>query len=476
MRVGLSVLLLGALSAAALVGQAGAQEFRLGAEQRTALAVTVYGGGLALVRDQRAAVLKQGGNRLVFEGVSRRMIPSSAVLRSGAGVRVAEIDYDFDLLTPEALLRRSVGREVEVVRTHPTTGEDTVESATLLSAEGGVVLRYRDRVETGMPGRLVFKHLPEDLRPLPSLVASLISGAAGRRELELTYLTTGLSWQADYVVELDEATGRLDIAGRATLTNVSGTDFREASLGLIAGRVNRVSQPGPRPQHRAMEMTAAMSVADAAPMPAREAVGDLHLYRLERPVTIGDRQTKQIALLAAEGVPFMREYVSEAGVQVFGRQRGEPRPTHPQVVLRFDNAEADGPGIPMPAGIARVYARDSAGAPQLLGEDRLDNTPVGESVKLTPGDAFDITVKRRQTDFVRAGLPEGVFEASYRVEVNNAKDVEVTVKLVEIIPGDWTILEESASHETESAGRLVWRLAVPAKGTAEMTYRVRVHR
>ncbi len=475
MRVGLSALLLGVLSAAALVGQAGAQESRLGAEERTALAVTIYGGGLALVRDQRAAVLKQGGNRLAFEGVSRQMIPSSAVLGSGAGVRVAEIDYDFDLLTPEALLRRSVGREVEVVRTHPTTGEDTVETATLLGAEGGVVLRYRDRVEIGMPGRLVFKHLPEDLRPLPSLVAGVNSDAAGRRELELSYLTTGLSWQADYVVALDETTGRLDIAGRATLTNVSGTDYREASVGLIAGQVNRVSQPAPRPQYRTMEMAAAMS-ADAASMPAREAVGDLHLYRLERPVTIDDRQTKQVALLAAEGVPFVREYISEAGVQVFGRQPGEPRPTHPQVVLRFDNAEADGPGIPLPAGVARVYTRDSTGAKRLLGEDQLDNTPVGESVELTPGEAFDVTVKRRQTDFVRAGLPDGVFESAYRLEVNNAKAEEVTVKLVEIIPGDWKILEESAAHETETAERLVWRLAIPAKGTAELTYRVRVHR
>jgi len=475
MRVGSLVLLFGALSAVALVGQAGAQESRLGAEDRTALAVTIYGNGLALVRDQRGAALTQGGNRLAFESVSRQMIPSSAVLRSGAGVRVAAISYDFDLLSPEALLRRSVGSEVEVVRTHPTTGEDTVETATLLGAEGGIVLRYRDRVEIGMPGRLVFKHLPGDLHPLPSLVASVTSDAAGRRELELSYLTTGLSWQADYAVELDEAAGHLDIAGRAMLTNASGTDYREASLGLIAGQVNRVSQPAPRPQYRAMEMAAAMP-ADAASMPAREAVGDLHLYRLERSVTIDDRQTKQFALLAAEGVPFMREYVSESGVNVFGRQRGEPRPTHPKVVLRFDNAETNGPEIPLPAGIARVYTRDSTGATRFLGEDQLDNTPVGESVKLTPGEAFDITVKRRQTDFGRAGLPDGVFESAYRLEVKNAKNEETTVKLIEVIPGDWKILEESASHETESAERLVWRLVVPAKGTAELTYRVRVHR
>jgi hypothetical protein len=470
MRIGLTVLLFGVLSAATMVGRAGAQESRLGAEERTALAVTVYGGGLALVRDQRAAELKQGGNRLAFEGVSRQMIPSSAVLGSVAGVRVAEIDYDFDLLTPEALLRRSVGREVEVVRTHPTTGEDTVESATLLGAEGGIVLRYRDRVEIGMPGRLVFKHLPEDLRPLPSLVASVDSDTAGRRELELSYLTTGLSWQADYAVELDEATNRLDLAGWATLTNVTGTDFSEALLGLIAGKINRVSKPGPRREQMMMR------AADAAPMPEREAVGDLHLYRLERPVTIDDRQTKQVALLTSEGVPFVREYVSEAGAQVSRWQRNESRPSHPQVVLQFDNAESDGPGVPLPAGIARVYTRDSTGALRFLGEDQLHDTPVGESVELNPGEAFDITVTRRQTDFVRSGLPDGVFESAYRLEVENAKTEEITVKLVEIIPGDWKILEESAAHETESAERLVWRLVVPAKGTAELTYRVRVHR
>ena len=472
MRGGWLVLLFGALMAAT----ASAEETRLGADERTALAVTVYGGGLALVRDRRGADLAHGDSRLAFEGVSRQMIPSSAVLRAQGGVRVVEMDYDIDLLTPEALLRRSVGQEIEVVRTHPTTGEDTVESATLLGSEGGIVLRYRDRIETGMPGRLVFKHLAADLRPLPSLVAAVNSDAAGRRELELSYLTAGLSWQADYAVEVDEATGRLDLAGRATLTNVTGTDFREASLGLIAGQVNRVSQDAPEPRYKTMEMAGAMASAAPAPMPERETVGDLHLYRLDRPVTIDDRQTKQVALLAAEGVPFTREYVSEAGVQVFGRQGGEPRPTHPRVVLGFANAATGEPGVPLPAGVARVYTRDSAGALRLLGEDRLDDTPVGETVKLTPGEAFDITVTRRQTDFVRAGLPDNVFDSAYRLEVKNAKDEAVTVKLVEAVPGDWKVLEESAAHETVSSERLVWRLAVPAKGTAELTYRVRVQR
>ncbi|MGF1639842.1 MAG: DUF4139 domain-containing protein [Rhodospirillales bacterium] len=473
MRIARSVLALAASAAVATAGGAAAEETRLGADTRIGLTVTVYGDGLGVVSDRRVLELRQGGSRLAFADVSREMVPSSAVLRAADGVRIAEVGYDFDLVTPEALLRRSVGRDVEVVRTHPTTGEDSVESATLLGAEGGVVLRYRDRVEIGLPGRLVFRDLPADLRPLPTLVASVDSDAAGRRELDLGYLTEGLSWQADYAIEIDEANGRLDLAGRATVTNLTGTDFPDATLGLVAGRVNRVAAPEPRPQHRMMAMAAV--AADAA-MPAREAVGDLHLYTLDRPASIGDRQTRQFALLAAAGVAFGREYVSEAGGPVFGRQPGPPRPTHPRVVLRFANAAADGAGVPLPAGVARVFARDGAGQLRLLGEDRLDDTPVGGEVTLSPGEAFDITVRRLQTDFVRAGLPEGVFESAYRLEVANAKPVAVTVTLVEAVSGQATVLQESAPHEPEAADRLVWRLPVAAGGSAVLTYRVRVQR
>ncbi len=449
-------------------------ETRLTPENRTALAVTVYGGGLALVSDERVAKLQNGVNRLAFEGVSHQMIPSSAWLVGNESGQVQEIDYDFDLLTPATLLRRSVGQTVQVVRTHPTTGEDTVEDAVVLSTQDGVVLKYRDRIETGIPGRLVFDQVPGDLRPLPALVASVDSTNDGERTLALSYLTGGLSWEADYAVEVDLAKGVLDLDGRVTLTNRSGTDFANASLGLVAGQVNRVS-PGGRPERPeyAMRMSAPMA-ADAAPPPERESLGDYHLYTIPRPLNLVDQQTKQLALLSASGVPVTREYVSEASVPVYGRQGGEPRPTHPTIRMRFENTETNGAGMPLPAGIVRLYSRDGQGQLRLLGEDRIPHTAVGEKVNVSPGQAFDISVTRRQTDFKRLGLPDDVFESAWKIEIHNAKDEAVTVKLVESIPGDWEILSESAAHTRETAERLIWSVAVPARGAAELTYRVRV--
>ncbi len=449
-------------------------ETRLTPENRTSLAVTVYGGGLALVSDERVATLQKGANSLAFEGVSNQMIPSSAWLVGNESGTIREIDYDFDLLTPATLLQRSVGQSVKVVRTHPTTGEDSVEDAVILSTQGGVVLKYRDRIETGMPGRLVFDAVPGDLRPLPALVANVDSTAEGERTLALNYLTNGLSWEADYAAEADLIKGTMDLDGRVTLTNRSGTDFQDASLGLVAGQVNRVSAGG-GPGRPEFAMRASAPMADAAaPPPQRESLGDYHLYTIQQPLNLLDQQTKQLALLSASAVPVTREYVSEASVQVYGRQRGKPRPTHPNIRMRFENTETDGVGIPLPAGTLRLYTRDEEGQLRLLGEDRIPPTAVGEKVTVSPGRAFDISVTRRQTDFKRLSHPEDVFESAWKMELRNAEDEAVTVKLVETMPGDWEIMSESAEHTKETAERAIWSVAVPAKGTAELTYRVRV--
>ncbi len=463
-----------ASAATMMVNAASGAETRLTPDNRTSLAVTVYGGGLALISDERVATLQKGSNSLAFEGVSIQMIPSSAWLVGNESGTIREIDYDFDLLTPATLLRRSVGESVKVVRTHPTTGEDTVEDAVVLSTQGGVVLKYRDRIETGVPGRLVFDTVPGDLRPLPALVANVDSTVEGERTLALNYLTGGLSWEADYAVEVNLTKGTMDLDGRVTLTNRSRTDFQNASLGLVAGQVNRVSAGG-RPERPEYAMRASAPMADAAaPPPQREGLGDYHLYTIQQPLNLVDQQTKQLALLSASAVPVTREYVSEASVQVYGRQRGKPRPTHPSIQMRFENTETDGAGMPLPAGIVRLYTRDDQGQLRLLGEDRIPHSAVGEKVTVSPGLAFDISVTRRQTDFKRLGLPDDVFESAWKMELRNAKDEAVTVKLVETIPGDKEILAESAAHTKETAERLIWSVAVPAKGTAELTYRVRV--
>ena len=443
--------------------------------------ISIYADGTALVEDRRAGELPAGLSQLALPGVSPRIQPSSVLLTGPKGLSIGEIRYDFNVLTPQALLRRSVGKPVEIVRTNPASGADIVETATIVSAEDGVVLRYADRIEIDAPERLRFRELPAGLHPFPTLTAAITAEAAGRRQVDLRYLTDGLSWQADYVVLVDAGFDRLDLKGRATLSNLSGADFADASVGLIAGRLNRVGSEQPMSRRADSRAAAAPMMAEMA---APEALGDLYLYRLAQPLSIADKEVRQLPLLGADGIAVRRDYISETTPAVFNPRGPGSRPDHPRIVLRFDNvakaiAPAPGsaaPSVPLPAGIARVYGRDAQGTLRLIGEDRLPDTPVGGTVEVSPGEAFDLTVERKQTDFVRAGLPENSFESAWAIEARNASDRPATVTIIERLPGDWRILNESAVSEKKAADRAEWRLPVAAKGAATLTYRVRVQR
>jgi hypothetical protein len=442
-------------------------------EDRSALALTLYGDGIGFVRDQREVAVEAGTRRVAFVGVSRQLIGDSVALRPSGSATVLDVAYRLDVLSPESLFRRALGREVDVIRIHPTTGEDTVEPALVLGVEGGLVLRYRDRIETGVPGRVAFRDVPADLQPQPALLATVDSPAAGRQAMTLTYLTQGLSWQADYVAVLDKAETTLALDGRATLFNSTGTDFPDADIALVAGSINRVPIPGPLSEAR-MDVRAMAAAAAPAPMPAREEFSALHLYRIGRRVSLADRESRQIALLAKGGIKIERDYVSENSVGGYGPARGEPMPSHPEIRIRFTNGERNGAGAPLPAGVVRLYGEDTGGGIRLLGEDRIDHTPLGGPVVLRPGRAFDLSVLRRQTDFARVGQGDRLFEMGWTITVSNARDQAAPVTLVEVLPGDWKILSETRPHEKDTADRVSWRLTVPGKGTVDLTYRVRI--
>ena len=460
-----------AVGAFAVSLAAPAAETNLPAASRQApLVLDLYSDGWAMVWDRRSVELAAGANRLAFEEVSPQMQPSTAMIAAGDGVRLIDIDYDFALLTPDALIRRSVGKTVGVVRTHPTTGEETVENATLLAADKGIVLKYRDRIETGAPGRMVFYDVPGNLRAKPSLLVGVEAAHAGSTDVALGYITQGLGWSADYVALWDEKAKTIGLTGRATLSNNSGASYPAAQVSLIAGSVNRETPPALVPHGR---IAAAPMMAEAKAMPERETVADLHLYRLPGEVSLPDQRTRQVTLLQAPALPVEPEYVSESAIALF-REAGTPQPRHPQVRLKLTNGGGQD-GQPLPAGIVRVFTGAAdGGVPRLIGEDRIDHIPAGRRLTLTPGEAFDITVLRRQTDFKTAGLAENTSESAWAIDVTNAKDREVTVGIVETIPGDWTVLAESAPHGKGDAGQPVWRLNVPAKGEAKLTYRVRV--
>ena len=439
-----------------------------GAADREAVAVTVYNDDLALVKERRRVDLLAGLTRLSLREVAAQMRPETALLRAVTGqpLSLIEQNFDFDLLTPQKLLEKYVGREVTVIRSHPTTGEDRRERATVLAAGDGTVLRFADRIETGVPGRLAFDSVPPNLRDRPTL-SILLEAAGGKQAVELSYLTGGLSWKADYVANLSTDGKSLDLNGWVTLTNRSGAGFDNATLQLVAGTVNRVRAP----EQRLYAMPAPSPVAKTMGA-TQEALMDYHLYSFERPTSIAENQTKQLALLSASAVPVHREYLL-AGNEGYYRERyGQiGQKLKPAVFLEFENKGGQ-LGKPLPAGIVRVYARDSKGAAQFVGEDRIAHTAQNEKLKLRLGEAFDITAERTQTSYKK--VADNVIETAYRIELRNAKEEAVTVRVQEPLPGDWEILQESQKHTKESSRVASWNVALPAGGTGMLEYGVRV--
>ncbi|HXC16885.1 MAG TPA: DUF4139 domain-containing protein [Holophagaceae bacterium] len=451
-------------------------------KDQKSLAVTIYNSDLALVKDQRTVRLPKGDAMLAFQEVSAQIRPETALLRSltePKGFWVAEQNFDFDLLTPEKLLDKYVGRTVTVVRQQPNPDNaglrEIREQATVLSTNAGIVLQYPDRIETGVNGRIVYSDVPSNLRARPTLVINLHSGAEKAQTLELSYLTGGLNWKADYVANLASDEKTMDLSGWVTLTNQSGIAYPDATLQLVAGDVNRV-----QPQ-RVAEITYKLARADAgAPMPqmAEQSLFEYHLYTLDRPTTIAANQTKQVALLSASAVPVVKELVLEGAPYYYQSNYGDlGDKLKVGVFVTFDNKEANHLGMPLPKGIIRVYKQDSEGRAQFVGEDSIDHTPKNENVRIKLGESFDVTGHRKQTDFKNLGRDSKhltITESAYEIRLKNAKKNAATVIVREPVPGDWEMVSSSLPYTKPASGTAEFKVAVPAEGETVLTYRVRV--
>lgn len=453
-------------------------------EQRTSLAdqkevaVTIYNENLALVKDQRRIPLKKGNINLAFRDVSANMRAETALLRSVSApgsVAVLEQNFNFELLTPQKMLEKFVGQTVNVVRTNPSTGVETTEVAEVLSANEGAVLKIGNRIETGLPARIVYNSVPQNLRDRPTLTMALESTQNATQDIELSYLTGGLGWKADYVLELNPAEDKLDISGWVTLTNTSGATYKNAKLQLVAGDVNQVNEQFAQPG-----LVRAMSAAPMAKAPEMqsESLFEYHMYTLGRPTTIAENQTKQVALLGASGVPARKEFLLRGADYYYQGAAGDlGQKLKVGTFLEFDNKDSSQLGMPLPKGVVRVYKKDSAGNAQFIGEDRIDHTPRNEKIRLKLGDAFDVTADKKQTDFKKiAGTSKYnyIFESAYEVVLKNAKKEAVTVTVQEPMPGDWQIQSSSHPYTKGASNTAVWKVQVPADGTSKLIYRAQV--
>jgi hypothetical protein len=437
------------------------------------VSVTIYNNNRALVEDKRILDLPAGRSRQEFRDVSAQIQPETVTL-NGRGIGIVEQNFDFDLLSPSALMQNAVGQEVTLVRVNPASGAEVRERARILAANGGVVMQIGDRIEVlrddGLPARVIFDGVPPSLRARPTLSVTLQSDGSGRRPVTLTYLTPGLGWAADYVALFDEANGRMDMQGWVTLTNNSGTPYVNANTLLVAGAVGET-----QPDYRRYNSYGGYPPPPPPPPPpptidragtetaARERLGDFYLYPLPERTTIADKQTKQVSFLDVHSAPAARAYEFNNGWLTTSDQ-----PLSANTVLRFSSSGNQGLGDALPAGTIRVYQRDTRGNPQFVGEQRIGHTPMGSDIGITTGQAFDIKVRPVLEE--RTRLSSDRWRTRMRYALTNASPKAVTVDLFQSgLWGDTRIVTESMQSARPNADQVKWRVPIPANGEATVT-------
>lgn len=446
--------------------------FRSRAEQREAVTITVYNQNFGLVREVRGVDLARGTVALEFGDVASKIQTETVHIRTSGGdggrFRVLEQNYQYDLLSPQKLLEKYVGRTVTVYRWNEKEGREEAVQAEVLAVNGGTILRIGDEITFGYPGRIAFPEVPEDLIAEPTLVWLLESGA-DRQRLEVSYLTDALNWKADYVVVATDDEARGDLTGWVTLTNQSGATWENAQLKLVAGDVQRV---GGREEMMEYAMKAAQArAADEAF--AEEAFFEYHLYTLNRPTTLRNNEQKQVTLLEADRFGLRKRLIYYGAAHYYRGSYGHVESNRKVgVFLDFENSEENGLGMPLPAGVVRVYKEDSSGAQQFIGEDRIDHTPRDERVRIRMGEAFDVVGDRRQMEWTAVG--SCVSESSWQVELRNHKDEAVEVEVVEPVAGDWRILSSTHAATRVDAHTFRFDVKVPARDSVKVEYRVRV--
>lgn len=441
---------------------------------RKKVGITVYNQGLGLVREVRSLDIGSGTTSLEVADVAAEIMPTTVHIRSltdATALRVLEQNYRYDLLSPQTLLDKYVGKKVKVFRWNEKRGTDESFDADVLSvADGRPVLRIGGEITFDFPGRLSFPEVPANLIAKPTLVW-LLESKKPKQEAEITYLTHGMSWSADYVLTVDDKDATSDLTGWVTLSNNSGASYENAELKLVAGDVNIA------PEAQAMDM----GYAEKAPRSGVAGTGgfveegffEYHLYTLDRPTSVRDKEQKQVTLLEGRGAKVQKKFILQGYDYVYMNPLGEPLANQKVAVyLEIQNAKENALGMPLPRGVVRVYKADKTGAKQFIGEDTIDHTPRDEKLRIKTGEAFDIVGERKQTDYDQLGSCQS--ESAWEVELRNHKDEAVEVEMREPMRGDWEIISESQKSKKENAQTLTYTVKVPAQGKTKVTYKVRV--
>jgi len=437
-----------------------------------AVAVTIYNHNLGLVKETRSVSLPHKSGELRYADVASHIIPASVHVRSLTSADkfdVLEQNYEYDLMNPDKLLDKYVGKEITIVDFNEYNNQKQEIQAKLLSNNDGQILKIGDKIYLGHPGYRALPQIPENLIAKPTLMWQYGNRGPAKQQLEVSYLTNRISWQADYVLVIgkDDRTG--DLGGWVTIDNKSGATYPNATLKLVAGDINRVEKPRGREPYATK-----MALSEAAPRFREQEFFEYHLYDLQRTTTIKDNQTKQIQLMDAGDIAMQKRYFVRGEHHYYLNRYGndDKQPVH--VKLEIENRDKNNLGMPLPAGIVRMYKKDADGSQQFVGEDRIEHTPKNEKITLTAGEAFDVVAERKQTDFEQIGTK--AFETAWEIELRNHKKGDVTVLIEEPLRGDWKIVSKSHEYNKIDAHTIGFDVTVPKNGKTTVTYRVRVQR
>ncbi len=448
-------------------------------ESQEGVSLTIYNQNFAVVREVRPLNLQRGMNLVRIEGVAAQIDPTSISIQSldhPGSLSVREQNYQYDLIGTNSVLDKAVGQHIRLIR--QTEHGTEIETGILLSqpSQGRIIQLDDGRVLVNPGGTIELMSMPEGLRSRPSLLWQLNAGTGGLHRTEVSYMTNGITWSADYVAVINEDETEVNITGWVTLNNQSGATYRNASLQLLAGDVRRVQEGFGQAQGGRIRLK--MADAIAAPAFQEESFFEYHLYTLDGTTTLRQRETKQMELLGASGVGVERRLIFDGSGTYFPfyRQRrpgagGATEEMSAAIVLEMENSESNSMGMPLPKGKVRVYKKDSRGNLQFLGEDLINHTPRNETIRLYIGDAFDVVGTRRQTD--NRVISRRVTQQTYQIEVRNRKETAVDVDIVERLWGDWTITQHSHNYEELDSRTIEFPVHLAPDETATVTYTVR---
>jgi hypothetical protein len=455
---------------------AGEQPIVSTAAEQGDVAITIYNDNLGLVRETRMLALAAGRNEVRYMDVASQINPRTVhiiSLTNPQGLQVLEQNYEYDLISPEKLMEKFVGRRVRLVFP-PSGGDRSAEremDATLVSTTGGMVYQIGNEFHVNPPARVILPEIPGGLISVPTLVWLLNSTGQAQRsatKVETSYLTGGIGWSADYVGVVSADDAKADLAGWVTIDNTSGASYKDAHLQLVAGDVHR-APPAAMPMMERMDAGGIRAKQQFA----EESLFEYHLYTLDRPATLKDHQTKQIALFEAAGVPVKKIFLLSGQTGWFQMKLGAiGTDMKVAVMLELTNSQKNGLGIPLPRGTVRLYKKDSSGGLQFIGEDNIAHTPKDEKITMKMGDAFDVVADRTQTDYRAVSAGRFDTESEFEIKIRNHKSEPVTVVVREPVPGDWKVLTSTYPWTKADAHTIEFSVPVAANAESILRYRV----